>query len=469
MRVYFIRETRNIFSFILIFLSGNLLFSYGNKLFAQEKTVTYYADPSAVPPDLPVSISHLTAHVSFKPEQNLVTGTADFTFSPNRSKADSIIFQTPDFTVVSVKVNDENVTFRQTAGKLIVIPQPSLWEISSFVKPPESHINIVYTATPLAGPIYFIGWKPEEAGKRKEIWAHRSAGWLPYLDGRITVDLFITFDRNFNVFSNGERIEVTDNPDQTRTWHYAMKKNHPFFSTSLVIGDYQYESAKTQKGIPLEYWYYTGMSDRVATTYKYTPRMFDFYEQEMGVGYPYPVYREAPVIDYMYGAMETTTSTVFGDYMLISPRAWWQRNYVNVNAHELAHQWFGNCVAHFVNRDVWLTESFATYYAKIFERSIYGDDYYENIRNDEVNMAFDAAKKNSYPVGGSQGGVQRIYQKGSLVLDMLRDVMGDRAFKSAIHRYLEKYQFGYAETNDFIRCCYEAGGRSYNWFSMNGY
>jgi len=464
MRVYFIRETRNIFSFILIFLSGNLLFSYGNKLFAQEKTVTYYADPSAVPPDLPVSISHLTAHVSFKPEQNLVTGTADFTFSPNRSKADSIIFQTPDFTVVSVKVNDENVTFRQTAGKLIVIPQPSLWEISSFVKPPESHINIVYTATPLAGPIYFIGWKPEEAGKRKEIWAHRSAGWLPYLDGRITVDLFITFDRNFNVFSNGERIEVTDNPDQTRTWHYAMKKNHPFFSTSLVIGDYQYESAKTQKGIPLEYWYYTGMSDRVATTYKYTPRMFDFYEQEMGVGYPYPVYREAPVIDYMYGAMETTTSTVFGDYMLISPRAWWQRNYVNVNAHELAHQWFGNCVAHFVNRDVWLTESFATYYAKIFERSIYGDDYYENIRNDEVNMAFDAAKKNSYPVGGSQGGVQRIYQKGSLVLDMLRDVMGDRAFKSAIHRYLEKYQFGYAETNDFIRCCYEAGGRSYNWF-----
>ncbi|MEI6681737.1 MAG: M1 family metallopeptidase [Bacteroidota bacterium] len=464
MRIYFIRETRNIFSLILIFLAGNLLLSIGNQVIAQEKTVTYYADPSAVPPDLPVSLSHLTAHVSFKPEQNLVTGTADFTFIPIRYKGDSIVFQTPDFSVSSVKVDGVEVSFHQTAGKLTVIPQPSLWEISSFVKPPESHIAIVYSSIPLSGPIYFIGWKPEEAGKRKEIWAHRSSGWLPYLDGRITVDMFITFDRNFKVFSNGERVEVTDNPDQTRTWHYAMKKNHPFFSTSLVIGDYQYEPAKTSKGIPLEYWYYTGMSDRVATTYKYTPLMFDFYEQEMGVGYPYPVYREAPVIDYMYGAMETTTSTVFGDYMLISPRAWWQRNYVNVNAHELAHQWFGNCVAHFVNRDVWLTESFATYYAKIFEKSIYGDDYYQNVRNDEMNLAFDAAKKNSYPVGGSQGGTQRIYQKGSLVLDMLRDVMGDQAFKSAIHRYLEKYQFGYAETNDFIRCCYEAGGKPFNWF-----
>ncbi len=464
MRVLFIRETRKFFSFILIFLSGNLLLSCGNQLVAQEKTVTYYADPSGVPPDLPISISHLTAHVSFKPEQNLVLGMADFTFIPNRYTTDSIVFQTPEFTVSSVKVNGEDVPFRQTAGKLIVNPQPSLWDISSFVKPPESHITIGYTAAPQAGPIYFIGWKPEEAGKRKEIWAHRSSGWLPYLDGRITVDMFITFDRDFKVFSNGERIDVTENPDLTRTWHYAMKKNHPFFSTSLVIGDYQYESLKTSKGIPLEYWYYTGMSDRVATTYKFTPRMFDFYEQEMGVGYPYPVYREAPVIDYMYGAMETTTSTVFGDYMLISPRAWWQRNYVNVNAHELAHQWFGNCVAHFVNRDVWLTESFATYYAKLFEKSIYGDDYYQNIRNDEMNMAFDAGKKNSFPVGGSQGGTQRIYQKGSLVLDMLRDVMGNQAFKSAIHRYLEKYQFGYAETNDFIRCCYEAGGKPYNWF-----
>lgn len=426
---------------------------------SQDKTVTYYADPATIPPDLMVTLKHISASVRFMPEENRVIGSAEFKFIPNRYKTDSIVFHCPDFIVTEVTVGDKVARFRQSQSSLIIFPESSL-----LVKGSEASLKIVYEATPMAGPIYFVGWKAEEAGKRKAIWAHRPNGWLPYMDARITMDLFVTFDKKYKVFSNGERMEITDNSDGTRTWHYAMTKNHPFFSTALVIGDYDYKTSKTTRGVPLEYWYYSDMPDRVATTYKYTEMMFDFFEKELGVNYPYPVYREAPVIDYMYGAMETTTSTVFGDYMLIEPRAWWQRNYVNVNAHELAHQWFGNYIGHFVNRDVWLTESFGTYYAKMFEKSIFGEDYYQNIRNDEINQSFEASKKNNFPVGGVQGGVQRIYQKGSLVLDMLRYVMGDKEFCDAVRHYLEKYGFNYAETNDFIRCVYEVGGKPYNWF-----
>jgi len=166
----------------------------------------------------------------------------------------------------------------------------------------------------------------------------------------------------------------------------------------------------------------------------------------------------------MYGAMETTTSTVFGDFIFIDPHAYWQRNYINTNAHEMAHQWFGNCIAHFVNKDVWLTESFATYYAKIFEGSIFGKDYYQNVMNDELTLALNAAKSNNNPVGSSMGGNARIYQKGSLVLGMLRNVMGDREFKNAIKLYIERYRFGYAQTGDLLRCTYDATGIAYNWF-----
>ncbi len=473
MCLFFIRESRRKFFLNSIFLINLVLLITPIHLTAQVKTVTYYADPAAIPPDLPITIKHLTAHVSFQPEQNTVIGTAEFTFVPNRYQTDSIVFHAPDFKITSVKINDQPVKYHQTGSGLVIETGSVTRHVSrvtsdtsrdSLHSRPASRILITYTATPLSGAIYFIGWKPEEAGKRKQIWAHRPHGWIPYMDGRVTVDMYVTFDNKYNVFSNGERLGIVENPDGTNTWHYAMTKDHPFFSTSLVIGDYDYLSAETSRGVPIEYWFYSDMPDRVATTYKYTEQMFDFFEKDMGVPYPYPVYREAPVIDYMYGAMETTTSTVFGDYMLIDPRAWWQRNYVNVNAHELAHQWFGNYVAHYVNRDVWLTESFGTYYAKMFEKSIYGGDYYQNIRNDEMLQTLDAAKKNSFPVGGTQGGVQRIYQKGSLVLDMLRDVMGDREFKDAIRHYLEKYGFGYAETNDFIRCAYEATGKPFNWF-----
>ncbi len=489
----FIRESRNLIFPVTLILSILILFSFTTGVTAQEKTVTYYADPASIPPDMPVTLKHLTARVSFQPEQNKITGLAEFTIVPNRYQTDSVVFYTPDFQIFSVTINSKDVKFRQSGINLIVYPgsvmkqkrgsgnagseiqndesETAIADSESQNPEPGTHnvepfdtISISYTAAPPAGAIYFIGWRPEETGKRRQIWAHRPHGWIPFMEGRITMDLFITFDNKYKVFSNGERMGIEANADGTSTWHYAMEKDHPFFSTALVIGDYDYLSDETSRGVPLEYWFYSDMPDRVATTYKYTGQMFDFFEKEMGVPYPYPVYREAPVIDYMYGAMETTTSTVFGDFMQIDPRAWWQRNYVNVNAHELAHQWFGNYVAHFVNRDVWLTESFGTYYAKMFEKSVYGEDFYQNLRNDEMLLAFDAAAKNSFPVGGTRGGVQRIYQKGSLVLDMLRDIMGDREFMDAIRHYLEKYGFGYAETNDFIRCVYETSGKPYNWF-----
>lgn len=442
----------------VVFLSLGLTL-FNNFTYAQEKTVTYYADPAAIPPDLSVTLKHITARVSFKPEENKVAGAAEFRFIPNRYTTDSIVFHCPDFKVSSVTIEGKPANFFLLKNTLNILPDPSL-----LVKGRESFLEVVYEAIPMSGPIYFIGWRPEEAGKRKAIWAHRSSGWLPYMDARLTMDIFITFDKSYKVFSNGERVDIKDNSDGTLTWHYAMRKNHPFFSTALVIGDYNYKTSATSRGVPLEYWYYSDMADRVSTTYRYTEQMFDFFEKEMGVNYPYPVYREAPVIDYMYGAMETTTSTVFGDYMLIEPRAWWQRNYVNVNAHELAHQWFGNYIGHFVHKDVWLTESFGTYYAKVFEKSIFGDDYYQGIRNDELTQTFEAARKNNYPVGGTQGGVQRIYQKGSLVLDMLRDVMGEKEFRDAVKHYLEKYGFNYAETSDFVRCVYDVTGKPYNWF-----
>jgi aminopeptidase N len=426
---------------------------------AQPGEVTYYADPAAVPADLPVTLLHLSAEISFNPAEGKAISTSSFTFTPNRYQTDSIAFYTPGFTISKVLLEGKPVEWKLRNPNLIIYTGKF-----SLEKDKKYKMTISCEAAPPAGHLYFIGWRPEEAGKRKQIWAHRPHGWLPYMDGRITVDLKVTFDRNYKVFSNGERISVKNNPDGTATWHYRMIKTHPYFSTSLVIGDYDYKSDRTKRGVPLEYWYYRGMEDRVEPTYRYTPEMFEFFEREMGVNYPYPLYREAPVIDYMYGAMETTTATVFGDFLQIDPGAWWQRNYVNVNAHELAHQWFGNYISHQVNKDVWLTESFGTYYAKMFEKYIYGEDYYQSIRNEELQLTLEAAKRNDYPVGGSQGGVERIYRKGSLVLDMLRDVMGEREFRDAVKRYLEKFGFQNARTSDFIQMVYEAGKKPYDWF-----
>ena len=442
----------------IYFISILVLFLRGTDIQAQEKTVTYIKDPHADPPTHVVKLNHVDASLSFVPEEWKVLGEATLTFIPNRYHTDSIVFVAPGFNVEWVKLEGESVKLHQSGRNLIIHPNMDLQRGKAY------HLAMQYHSYPVATGIYFVGWKPEEEGKRKQIWAHRPFGWLPYMDGRVTMDIRITFDSAFTVFTNGERLSVKKNPDGTNTWHYRMTEDHPFFSTALGIGDYDFNILKTSRGVPLELLYYRGMEEKVEPTYEFTQEMFDFFEKEIGTPYPYPDYREIPVIDYMYGGMECTTSTIFGDYMLIDPRAYWQRNYINVNAHELAHQWFGDCIGHLANKDVWLTESFGTYYAKIFERSVFGESYFKDMVREEQEAALEASKLNNYPVGSSRGGRARIYDKGSVVLGMLRDILGEQEFKDVIHAYFEKFKFGSAETQDFIRTVYDVTGQSYNWF-----
>jgi aminopeptidase N len=68
--------------------------------------------------------------------------------------------------------------------------------------------------------------------------------------------------------------------------------------------------------------------------------MFDFLEKEIGE-VPLKVYKQIPVRDFLYAGMENTSATVFSSRYVVDSTGFEDRNYTNVNAHELAHQWFG--------------------------------------------------------------------------------------------------------------------------------
>lgn len=436
-----------------------ILLFFTQSSFSQEKTVTYLYDPGATTQDKIIDITHLTAELKIIPYDTLVTGLVTFTFIPVRVQTDSIIFWSPDIIFSEVQIPGIDISFLKK-GDNLVIYNLSKEKLS---KDKEFEIRMVYTSRPKYD-LFFIGWNEPALRNNKQIWAHRPFHWLPFYNDRLTADIFITFDGLYQVFSNGVRDFVRQNPDGTKTWHYTMVKEHPFFSTALVVGDYKYLELNTGDGLPLELWYYSWQEDHAEPTYRYTAQMFDFFNEEFGLDYPYELYREASVEDYLYGAMETTTSTVFGDYLAVDERAFDGRNYVNVNAHELAHQWFGNCLSHQKSCDVWLTESFATYYAKLFEREVFGDDYCQWVRNQELDETLEASKTDLFPVGHSRGGRARWYPKGSLVLDMMRDVLGEEGFKASISHYTNKYAFSEVETSEFLASIYDATGQSMDWF-----
>ncbi|MDX9905510.1 MAG: M1 family metallopeptidase [Bacteroidales bacterium] len=427
--------------------------------FAQEKIVVYQADAGCTPENKTIDISHMKADLRIDPYDTLVEGEVEFTFRFINASADSVVFWAPDIEFSDVSIPGQKINYSKSGDNLVVHNLESI----NYVKDDDYIIKMKYTSRPKYD-LFFIGWNEPAVRDNKQIWAHRPFHWLPYYSDRLTTDMRITFDGNYKVMTNGVRESVKDNADGTKTWNYRMHKEHPFFSTCLVIGDYKFLEDKTKDGLPLELWYYSNQEDHAEPTYRYTPMMFDFFSQEFGMAYPYELYREAPVEDYLYGAMETTTSTVFGDYLAVDERGWDGRNYVNVNAHELAHQWFGNCLSHLRPCDVWLTESFATYYAKLFEKQVFGDDYYQWVRIQEFDETLEASKKDRYAVGHSGGGRARWYPKGSLVLDMMRDVLGDEAFKDAVSHYATKNAFSEVETAEFRAAVYEATGKSLDWF-----
>jgi aminopeptidase N len=441
--------------------------------FSQDKTVTYIYDETTQGPDYNIKISHLNVFLEVFPFQRTIDGKATFTFTPYYSDIDSLSFilsyeenprkddypEKGPWAVHQVLLDNDYAEYEIKGQKLQIRTKEKL------IKDKTYNLKIEYTVSPVPPVgIYFVGWDDARGIKRKQVWAHRPFGWLPYYDCRLTTDMFVTVDSTYKVYTNGERKQLTHNYNGTNTWYYKMEKKHPFFSTALVIGEYEYKTSQTYSGVPLEFWYYPDMENHVEPTYRYTEKMFEFFDSEMEFVYPYPLYREVPVIDYLYGAMETTTSTVYGDYLFVDSRGYLGRNYVNVNAHELSHQWFGNYLSHFRSKDVWLTESFATYFGKIFEKYIFGEDYYQNEKNNEAVRAFSASEKDNFAIGTSKAGSDRWYPKGSLVLDMLSYVLGDEGFKASIKKYLETNKNAVVETSDFLKAVREATGKSMEWF-----
>ena len=442
--------------YTLIFLLASL------NLFAQRNPnmVSFQEDPNYQPVDMVVDVEEISAKIKIDPYKQIVQGVANIKFKTLRTQVDSIIFTTPEMNFNSVKIGNQSITFKKNGNLTILYPNNNSLE---YLK--DYTLEIDYTANPTR-ELFFSGWNDKTGRKKKQIWAHSPSHWLPFINQKhdiLKTELFVTFDNNYKVFSNGDRLSIKDNNDGTKTWHYKLDKPHVIYLVCLVIGDYEYVETKSKSGVPIELWYYPEQKDRVPVAYKYMESMIDFFEEEIGIKYPWSLYRQAPVVDYLYGGMETTTATVFGDYMFVDERAWWMRNYVNVNSHELNHQWFGNLVSN-LTPHVWLTETFATYYAKLCDRSIFGDDYYQWERHKELTRTMDAAKNNNIPVISSMAGADRWYPKGSLIMDMMRDLIGDREFRTAIKYYVEQNYHKVASTPDFLKALRESTGYALDWF-----
>ncbi|RIV47967.1 M1 family peptidase [Flagellimonas taeanensis] len=347
----------------------------------------------------------------------------------------------------SVEVNFDEVI---TANKIMINAQ--------FQEGEYYTLTFEYRVSPKQ-TVYFLGWDDEIVGN-EQIWTQGqgkyTSHWLPSLDDmteKTTFDLNFVLQESYPVISNGKLEKKDTLPDSKAFfWQFDMKKPMSSYLLGFVIGDFDKKELKSSSGVPIELYYEPKDSLKVEPTYRYTQHIFDFLEKEIGVPYPWQNYKQVPVQDFLYAGMENTTCTIFSNQYVIDSTAFVDKNYVNVNAHELAHQWFGNLVTETSSEHHWLHEGFATYYAYLAEKNLFGEDhFYWHLLGTAEALKSISEDDQGEALRNPGAGSLTFYEKGAWALAMLHERVGDSNFKRGIRNYLQKYAYQNVTIPDFMQ------------------
>lgn len=417
----------------------------------------------------PFDVLHMSLDISFDFGREIVFGHVTHHIRSLNPKLSTVHFDADSAIVVSSLTVDGNATEYSHLGNDLFIVLPTDLSYNDTFS-----IAIVYTVTPKKG-LYFVKKEPAEQDGRDQIWTQGEGEdhhfWIPMYDSPndlVTSEIRGTVRSDWNVLSNGElvsRQEIT--PGQT-TWHYRMDKPHAPYLMMFAAGDYliTHDTVQGMAGnIPLEYWSYPDLPERVQPTFQNTPDMFLYLENLLGVPYPWNKYSQIVIDEFMYGGMENTTATTLNDYALVSDTMRLDYNPDGLIAHELAHQWFGDLVTNRSWDHLWIHESFATYLAARYLGYKYGQDAYDQLMDRYARGAVDTDKEHGRsPIAGGGGYTSNIYGRGAFVLHMLNEMLGEELFLRSVRYFLTKHAHSVVETNDLKLAFEDVTGYNLDWF-----
>ncbi|NAS13102.1 M1 family metallopeptidase [Poritiphilus flavus] len=384
-----------------------------------------------------------------------IGGNVHYTFKA-LSKVDSVFLDAQNMSFSEVSLNNRSVKYTYDGKKLGLSKKMKAGKTYSL----SIHFNAVPRQT-----VYFIGWD-DNIPDNNQIWTQGqgkySSHWLPSFDDmneKVIFNMDLTFDKNYEIIANG-KLERTEEKEGLKTWSFRMNKPMSSYLLAFAIGNYNRKELISSSGIPLELYYLPKDSLCAEPTYRYTRRIFDFLEEEIGFSYPWQNYKQVPVRDFLYAGMENTGTTIFSEAFVIDSTAFKDKNYVNVNAHELAHQWFGNLVTEGSGEHHWLHEGFATFYAYLAEKDIFGEEYFYWRLYDTAKQLEDLEQESrGDALTNPKAGSLTFYEKGAWALYILYQDLGEKNFKKGIRSYLEKYQYQNVTIDEFIAEMEDAGGK----------
>jgi aminopeptidase N len=422
----------------------------------------------------PYRLDHLFIDLTLDFETKSVRGRAVLDFQRVAPEASSLLVDAIGFELESVRVDDgsglkpASYSYDGEVLRLEALPE-------------RGQLRIDYKATPKRG-LYFLA--PDEHVKHRPVQAwtqcqdEDARHFIPCVDKphvKMTTELSATVPAGFQVLSNGELINAETRGKAPWTYRFKLEQPHPSYLLTLVVGHFDVvedrDAVVGERHVPIRYLVPVGQAGSAARSLGETPRMLEFFSQRFGVEFPWPRYSQVVVSDFIFGGMENTTATTLYEHVMLDERAVLDISSNDLVAHELAHQWFGDYVTCRDWSHAWLNEGFATFCEHLEREQRLGRDEYDyGVAGDLDTYLGEAAARYQRPIV-CRDYVEPIdlfdrhlYEKGGLVLHMLRRELTDAVFFEGVQRYLKRHAFGIVETTDLMRAFEEVSGCSLERF-----
>jgi len=416
--------------------------------------------------DRPFRVKHLALEIDLEVSKKSIRATATLDVERVDPSASEIVLDAVGFVNVRVKVDGKS-TQASYDGRQLRVP---------LGKSKKAEISISYGATPRRG-MYFIEPDEHYPKRPRQVWTQcqeeDARHWVPCHDKphmKMTTEITATVPNGWHVLSNGA-LASSDQPKKgTWRFHWKMDDPHPSYLLTLVAGEFSILDAKAGK-TPVTYWVPKGKEGDGKRTFKRTPEMIELFSKLTGVNYPWNKYAQIVVTDFIFGGMENTTATTMYEHILLDAKASLDITSDDIIAHELAHQWFGDYVTCREWYEGWLNEGFATFFEHVWrERDLGEDEYHYGLESDRTAYVGEAHGRYRRPIVCQDYDApldlfdRHLYEKGALVLHLLRQTLGNDLFWRGIHGYLKARGGGIVETRDLERAMEEASGKSLGKF-----
>lgn len=366
------------------------------------------------------------------------------------------------FDIAGITVDGRQAAFTRSGQELTITPEKALKSGEGFT------VVVTYDGRPqimrsAALPI-MTGWVIGDGESYVMSEPDGAANFFPANDhplDKATYTLRVTVPNPYEVAANGALLEVSNNG--TNTLHvFEVRQPMASYLVTVNISDFDVETLEGPGGLPIRNYYAVGLSSEVSQAFAQQGEMLAFFNETFGP-YPFDVYGAVVMNTQIGTALEAQTLSVFGSDMI---RLDDLTQTESVIAHELSHQWFGDCVSVADWRDIWLNEGFATYAEGLWLEHNEGRAALDEWVRDEYAFVVDLQSYFSPPGEPPAGDLFNagVYDWGALTLHALRLEVGDEAFFQILKTYFARHQNGNASTDDFISVAEEISGKELSAF-----